>query len=128
MHHLLLVVLNPSSYVYICYRFWGKNNDTETGLIGKLDILQCKAIPHPYRCSVQSRTYQQIFWFYVPVDNIETVQVLDSTCQVEQHRTGIALSVFVRRCNGIKEITPLEKECLKCERGPVAKFITVWRR
>lgn len=61
--------------------------------------------------TLQDHTYQQIFWFYVSVDNIETVQVLDGTCQIEQHTAGISLCISVRGDDGIKEITPLEKEC-----------------
>lgn len=60
-------------------------------------------------------TYQEVFWFYVSVDNIETVQVLDGTRQVEQHTAAVSLCVFVWRGDGIKEITPLEKENLACQ-------------
>lgn len=66
--------------------------------------------------SFYGHTYQEIFWFYVSVHNIEAVQVLDSTSQVEQHTAGISLRVFVGGGNGIKEISPLEKEYVRCER------------
>lgn len=66
--------------------------------------------------SLSGRTYQQVFWFYVSVDNIETVQVLDGACKIEQHTAGVSLCIFVRGDDCIKEITPLEKEYLGCER------------
>lgn len=59
--------------------------------------------------SLQTYTYQEIFWFYVSVDNIETVQVLDGTRQIEQHTAAISLCVFVWRDDCIKEIAPLEE-------------------
>lgn len=35
------------------------------------------------RQALLSTTYQEIFWFYVSVHNIETVKVLDGACQVK---------------------------------------------
>lgn len=61
--------------------------------------------------TLQDHTYQQIFWFYVSVDNIETVQVLDGTCQIEQHTAGVSLCISVRGDDGIEEIPTLEKKC-----------------
>lgn len=60
--------------------------------------------------SLQARTHQQVFWFYISVDNIETVQVLDGTGQVEEHAAGISLCVFVRGDDCVKEISTLEKQ------------------
>lgn len=51
------------------------------------------------------------------MDNVETVQVLDSTCQIEEHRARVSLGVFVRRDDHIKEIAPLEKECYVMQLG-----------
>lgn len=59
---------------------------------------------------LQARTHQEVFWFYISVDNIETVQVLDGTGQVEEHAAGISLCVLVRGDDCIKEITALEKQ------------------
>lgn len=56
------------------------------------------------------------------MDNIETVQVLDGACQIEQHTAGIPLCVFVGRGDGIKKITALQKEFYECERVQVASF------
>lgn len=58
---------------------------------------------------LQCPTHQQVFWFYVSVDNIETVQVLDGTCQIEQHTAGVSLCVLIGGGDCIKEIAPLEK-------------------
>lgn len=57
---------------------------------------------------LQGQTHQQVFWFYVSVDNIETVQVLDGAGQVEEHAAGISLCVFVGGDDCIKEIAALE--------------------
>lgn len=60
--------------------------------------------------SLQARTHQQVFGFYISVDNIQTVQVLDGTGQVEEHAAGISLCVFVRGDDCVKEIAALEKQ------------------
>lgn len=67
------------------------------------------------RQALLSTTYQEIFWFYVSVHNIETVKVLDGACQVKQHTTGIPLCVSVGGGNGVKEISSLDKRFLKCK-------------
>lgn len=54
-------------------------------------------------------THQQVFWFYVSVDDIQTVQVLDGTCQIKEHAAGVSLRIFVGGNDCIKEITSLER-------------------
>ena len=48
------------------------------------------------------QTYQKVFWLDVSVHDAEAVQILDGTGQVEHHRTGISLRVFVRGGDGVK--------------------------
>lgn len=58
---------------------------------------------------LQGRTHQQVFWFYVSVDDIQTVQVLDGACQIEEHAARIPLRIFVGGNDCIKEIASLER-------------------
>lgn len=67
----------------------------------------------------QTQTHQQILWFDVSVNNVQTVKVLDGAGQVEQHTAGISLRVFIGGGDGVKEISPLmgtdeNKNCFMC--------------
>lgn len=55
-------------------------------------------------------SYQQVLGLDVTVDDVQAVQVFDSTGQVVQHPTGVSLSVFVCGSNGIKEVSTLRRE------------------
>lgn len=62
---------------------------------------------------LQSRTHQQVLRLDVPVDDVQAVQVLDGTGQVEEHTAGVPLCVLVGRGDGIKEVPSLRKQILK---------------
>lgn len=57
----------------------------------------------------QSGTHQQVLRLYVPVDDVQTVQVLDGAGQVEEHTAGVPLCVLVGGSDGVKEVPSLER-------------------
>lgn len=84
--------------------------------------------PEDLPCSpLQGGTHQQVFWFYVSVDNIEAVQVLDGTGQVEEHAAGVSLCVFVRGDDCIKKIAALEKkQCCMTDTTGITPILGSW--
>lgn len=56
-----------------------------------------------------SGTHQQVLRLYVPVDDVQAVQVLDGAGQVEEHTAGVPLGVLVGGSDGVKEVPSLEK-------------------
>ena len=57
--------------------------------------------------SWRERAHQQVLWFDVSVDNVQTVQVLDGVGQVVQHAAGVSLRVSVGGRDGVEKVAPL---------------------
>lgn len=53
--------------------------------------------------------YQQVLRFYVSVDDVDAVQVLQSSSQVEHHDGGVPLGVFGRGGDGVEQISTLHQ-------------------
>lgn len=63
-------------------------------------------------------SHQQVFWFDVPVHNVEAVQVLDGVGQVVEHAAGVPFRVSVGRGDGIEQIAPLWRNVEGVNRVP----------
>lgn len=48
------------------------------------------------------KIYQQVLWFNVSVDDVDAVQVLQSSSEIVHHERGIPLRVFSRGGDGIE--------------------------
>lgn len=46
--------------------------------------------------------YQQVLWFNVSVDDVDAVQVFQSSSEVVHHDGGVSLCVFGRGGDGIE--------------------------
>lgn len=51
--------------------------------------------------------YQQVLWFDVSVDDVHSVQVLDGSCQVEDHGAGVVLAVLCGGGDGVEQVAAL---------------------
>lgn len=48
------------------------------------------------------RSYQQVLWFDVSVDDVHPMQVLDGAGQVEHHGAGVTLAVLCGGSDGVE--------------------------
>lgn len=54
------------------------------------------------------RSYQQVLWFDVSVDDVHPVQVLDGAGQVEHHGAGVTLAVLCGGSDGVEQVSTLK--------------------
>lgn len=88
MHAVRIRTVKWVRNVLFCFFYFGVNS------FFNVDLSFVYYISSVWLVFVIVYTHQQVLWFDVSVDNVHPVQVLDGSCQVKHHGTGVPLAVL----------------------------------